>query len=204
VTSRNAERRFARGRGAYTLVEISIALAIVGILAGVAGTRYMTYLDRARTARTIVELQYIAAQIDPDGDEHASWPASLAAAGITTLDPWGRPYQYLLIAGNLPKGLAESPHALPPVAAPPSGTRGDGGGGGVGGSGGGSPNGSSRGGSIMGSVRKDRFLAPINTDFDLYSMGPDGDSKSQLNAKASRDDIIRAADGAYFGVASGF
>lgn len=208
MTTRNAERRFARGRGAYTLVEISIALAIVGILAGVAGTRYMTYLDRARTARVIVELQYIAAQIDPAGDEYASWPATLAAAGITTLDPWGRPYQYLLIAGNLPRGLAESPDALPPVAAPPSGAGGGGGGGSVGGSGGGSgggsPNRGSVGGSIMGSVRKDRFLAPINTDFDLYSMGPDGDSKSQLNAKASRDDIIRAANGAYFGVASGF
>lgn len=52
-----------------------------------------------------------------------------------------------------------------------------------------------------GKLRKDKNLVPINSDFDLYSMGPDGDSKMPLTAKASRDDIIRAADGAYFGVA---
>ena len=34
-------------------------------------------------------------------------------------------------------------------------------------------------------------------------MGKDGDSKSPLTAKASRDDIIRANDGGYIGLASG-
>lgn len=53
-----------------------------------------------------------------------------------------------------------------------------------------------------GKFRKDRFLVPINSDYDLYSMGPDGKSVSPLTAKASRDDIIRANDGAYFGPAS--
>lgn len=52
-----------------------------------------------------------------------------------------------------------------------------------------------------GKFRKDRFLVPINSDYDLYSMGPDGKSVSPLTAKASRDDIIRANDGAYFGPA---
>lgn len=55
-----------------------------------------------------------------------------------------------------------------------------------------------------GKVRKDRFLVPLNSDYDLYSMGPDGDSKPPLTAAASRDDILRAADGAYVGVASDF
>lgn len=59
------------------------------------------------------------------------------------------------------------------------------------------------GGNIKGKgkVRKDRFLVPINSDYDLYSMGPDGKSVSPLTAKASRDDIIRANNGAYFGPA---
>src|SRR5262245_18842066 len=34
------------------------------------------------------------------------------------------------------------------------------------------------------SKRKDHNLVPINTDFDLYSMGPDGQSSSPLTAKA--------------------
>jgi len=54
------------------------------------------------------------------------------------------------------------------------------------------------------SLRKDRFLVPINSDFDLYSMGKDGISKAPLTAKASRDDIIRANDGAYIGLAVAF
>jgi len=52
--------------------------------------------------------------------------------------------------------------------------------------------------------RKDRFLVPVNTDFDLYSKGKNGDSKAPFTAKASRDDIVRASDGAYIGLASEF
>jgi general secretion pathway protein G len=55
-----------------------------------------------------------------------------------------------------------------------------------------------------GKMRKDRFLVPINTYFDLYSMGPDGQSVSPLTAKASQDDIIWAEDGGYIGPASDF
>jgi general secretion pathway protein G len=53
-----------------------------------------------------------------------------------------------------------------------------------------------------GKMRKDRFLVPINTYFDLYSMGPDGKSVSPLTAQASHDDIIWANDGAFVGPAS--
>ena len=53
-----------------------------------------------------------------------------------------------------------------------------------------------------GSIRKDKNLVPINSDFDLYSKGPDGKSTPPLTAKNSLDDIIRANDGGYYGVAS--
>lgn len=56
-------------------------------------------------------------------------------------------------------------------------------------------------GTPIGKLRKDKFLVPINSDYDLYSMGPDGDSESPLQAKPSRDDIIRAGDGSYYGPA---
>ena len=55
-----------------------------------------------------------------------------------------------------------------------------------------------------GQARKDRFLVPLNSDFDLYSMGRDKSSAAPLNAKASRDDIIRALDGAFIGLAAKF
>jgi general secretion pathway protein G len=55
-----------------------------------------------------------------------------------------------------------------------------------------------------GQWRKDRFIVPINSDYDLYSMGPDGKSVAPLTAATSRDDIIRANDGAYVGPASSY
>jgi len=54
----------------------------------------------------------------------------------------------------------------------------------------------------VGQMRKDRFMVPINTDFDLYSMGKDGKSSTPLTARSSYDDIIRANDGGYIGRAS--
>ena len=51
-------------------------------------------------------------------------------------------------------------------------------------------------------ARKDHNLHPINSDFDLYSMGPDGQSNKPLTSQKSRDDIIRANDGAFIGKAS--
>ncbi len=53
-----------------------------------------------------------------------------------------------------------------------------------------------------GQARKDKNLVPINSDFDLYSMGKDGQSAAPLTAQASRDDIIRANDGRFVGLAS--
>ncbi len=53
-------------------------------------------------------------------------------------------------------------------------------------------------------VRKDNFLVPLNSDYDLYSKGADGDSKAPLTAQASWDDIVRANDGAFVGLASEF
>ena len=55
-----------------------------------------------------------------------------------------------------------------------------------------------------GQARKDHALVPINTDFDLYSKGKDGVSVGPLTAQPSRDDIIRAADGRFVGLASDF
>ena len=55
-----------------------------------------------------------------------------------------------------------------------------------------------------GGARMDKFLVPLNGDYDLYSMGRDGESKKTLSAPASYDDVIRALDGAYVGLASEF
>ena len=59
-------------------------------------------------------------------------------------------------------------------------------------------------GTPKGLLRKDHFLVPVNTDFDLYSKGPDGKSTSPFTAKASRDDIVRANNGQFTGSVSNY
>lgn len=59
-------------------------------------------------------------------------------------------------------------------------------------------------GKGKGKLRKDKNLVPINSDYDLYSRGPDGESTSPLTASISQDDIVRGRNGAFFGKASDY
>ena len=131
---------------------------IMGLLAALAIPNYSRVTERARVARAIGDIRALGQEIMEYNLTNDAYPASLADVGrAALLDPWGNPYEYLVIAG---KG--------------------------------------------KGGFRKDKFLVPINSDFDLYSMGPDGASAAPLNAAMSRDDIIRANDGGFVGVAEAF
>ena len=52
--------------------------------------------------------------------------------------------------------------------------------------------------------RQDRNLRPVNTDYDLYSMGPDGQTHRVFTSSKGRDDIVRANNGEYLGIASDY
>lgn len=58
--------------------------------------------------------------------------------------------------------------------------------------------------SDKGKARKDRNLVPLNTDYDLYSVGKDGRTKPPLAPKVSHDDVLRANNGRYVGLASDY
>lgn len=51
-------------------------------------------------------------------------------------------------------------------------------------------------------LRRNMSDNPVNTDYDLYSMGADGVSKPQFKFKTSQDDIVRAYEGSYVGLVS--
>ena len=55
-------------------------------------------------------------------------------------------------------------------------------------------------GAPLSDVRKDGKLNPLNTDFDLFSRGRDGEFQGPLSAERSRDDIVRANNGAFIGL----
>jgi general secretion pathway protein G len=55
-----------------------------------------------------------------------------------------------------------------------------------------------------GQFRKDGKLNPLNSDFDLFSVGKDGGFAGPLSAKKSRDDIVRANNGAFIGLGENY
>ena len=47
--------------------------------------------------------------------------------------------------------------------------------------------------------RKDHSLVPVNSDYDLYSIGPDGLTGAPFTDSKARDDIVRASNGGFIG-----
>lgn len=55
-----------------------------------------------------------------------------------------------------------------------------------------------------GGARRDRSLNPLNTDFDLYSVGKNGITRLPISQKDSLDDVIRVYDGKFIDIAEKF
>jgi general secretion pathway protein G len=53
-------------------------------------------------------------------------------------------------------------------------------------------------------ARRDKFYKPINSDFDLYSVGRDGQTKDNLDHKTSLDDVVLGFDGGFIGLGKNF
>lgn len=143
----------------FTLMELSIAIAIVGIIAGIAVPSYIGYRNNAKIFTAINKMKMIEFDITDYIYENEEYPDSLSDIGKDDLtDPWGNPYRYLRLDGGTTPGL-------------------------------------------NGKRRRDKNANPVNSDYDLYSMGQDGKTTAQFTAKKARDDIVRANDGEYYGLA---
>jgi general secretion pathway protein G len=99
------ETLLIRGRSkkrlrALTLVELLIAIAILGTLSAIAVPTYNNYIDEARNSSAVADIRGIEGGILRFQVERGRPPDTLAEAGLPTkLDPWGNPYQYTRMAG---------------------------------------------------------------------------------------------------------
>ncbi len=197
----------------FTLVELLLVAALLSVIIAIAIPGYKGALEEARVARATGDIKAVEKELWMFRLRTGSFPLTLAEIDRDTMrDPWGNPYQYLRLEGLMKNGHAGLMGSSPPDA--PVGTsgqagggKGNGGGNGGGNSGGGNNGGGTSGGGNDGGgqadrARKDHNLHPLNSDFDLYSMGPDGKSQPALTAKVSWDDVIRASDGGFVGRAS--
>jgi len=147
-----------KSRG-FTILELIIAIAIIGILAGIAVPTYTGYVEKARVERAAGDIRAISLRIEMFRAANSDTnPPNLTAVGFGNYsDPWGNPYIYVDV-----------------LLSPP------------------------------GNVRRDRFWRPLNTDFDLFSTGRNGEWTPRLGTPKSRDDVVRANNGDYVGLAEGF
>lgn len=153
-----AKYHMKKTHSGVTLLELMVAMSIVGILSIIAIPSYQQYIENSEQTIAIGDIRDIEATIERYYITNQSYPADLNAIGFSKLDPWDNPYQFLNFDSVKGKGK----------------------------------------------FRKDKNLVPINSDYDLYSKGPDGRSVSPLTAKHSRDDIIRANNGQYIGIAKDY
>ena len=79
--------RFHRKSKGFTLIELMIVVAIIGILAAIAIPRFANLIDRAREARTQGNLGSLrSATAICYGATDGTWPATLAALVPTYID----------------------------------------------------------------------------------------------------------------------
>jgi len=151
-------RLISRRLKAFTIIELLIVVAVLGVSAAIAIPIYNEYKVKLDNAIAITDIVNIQVVVESYYQAKDTYPTSLTDVNMNLLlDPWGNAYQYLNLAG-----------------------------------------------APIGQMRKDQALVPINSDYDLYSMGADGASTPPLTAANSRDDIVRGNNGSFIGLGSDY
>lgn len=131
---------------------------IVSVIAAMAVPALQSAIGAAKRARAVSDVRTIGNDALGYDAQYGAAPLSLLEIGYDkNVDPWGHPYQYLVLT---PANMSQA--------------------------------------------RTDRFGVAINTYFDVYSLGPDNATATQLTSAVSQDDIIWASDGVFIGIASNY
>ena len=100
----------------FTLVELLVSVAIIGILSAIVIPQVSKYIYDARVAAAKQEIKEIAKQIQLYKIENNSLPDNLQqlGEGSVPLDPWENPYEYYTI-DSVNKGKMRKDRNLVPV-----------------------------------------------------------------------------------------
>jgi general secretion pathway protein G len=98
-----------------TLLELMLALIVVALIGSIALPSYRAHVERTRVSQAVADIKRIEMAIERFVTDRGTHPASLAdLGGATPVDPWGRPYRYLRMAGaNV--GQVRKDHAQHPL-----------------------------------------------------------------------------------------
>jgi general secretion pathway protein G len=109
-----AEAARAHREAGFTLVELLVVLAILGLLVAVATPQVLKYLGRAKVDTARIEMKSLSTALDlymidvgryptqqeglavlvSNVDNVPSWHGPYLKSDKLPLDPWGHPYQY--------------------------------------------------------------------------------------------------------------
>lgn len=112
----------------YTLVEMLVVLAIIGLIAGLIAPRVLNYLGESKVKAAQIEMENIASALDlfyldvgrfPTSSEGltalvqrptdgASWGGPYLKSTTAPKDPWGRPFIYRSPGDNAPYELGST------------------------------------------------------------------------------------------------
>jgi len=116
MTRDPCHREASRSHAGWTLLELMLALAVVGVLATLASAAYTSAIEKSRVGKAVADISEISVLIERHLTVHRQYPDALSeVVGDDRLDPWGNPYHYTRLAGIKGHGAARKDRRLNPL-----------------------------------------------------------------------------------------
>jgi len=110
------------GQAGFTLVEMLVVIAIIGLVVGLVGPRVLNYLSESKVKAAKIQIESFSAALDlyyldngayPPASEGLAalverpgsapaWNGPYLRTGSVPLDPWGHPYVYKVPGDHAP------------------------------------------------------------------------------------------------------